>query len=192
MRLYIIIEIISGSLMIISFGASFLLDKLNYSLFSSIFVGVFTGSIISLITAFVSYRIERRNALLGYLGGLQAYRARFTLLYNNLTYNKEREDLLEQNVIDLKLHFYDLHYNSYLKIEHIFKKRKLPKKLDKIFQITSNVQENINRNDFNDLEQMKKDIDCGICKLEAVLRDLGYLRENKSIKETKSKKEKKD
>ena len=192
MRFYIIIETISGLLMIISLGASFLLDKLNYSLFSSISVGVFTGSIISFITAFVSYRIERRNALLGYLGGLQAYRARFALLYNNLTYNKEREDLLEQNVIDLKLHFYDLHYNSYLKIEHIFKKRKLPKKLDKIFQITSNVQENINRNDFNDLEQMKKDIDCGIYKLEAVLRDLGYLRENKSIKETKSKKEKKD
>lgn len=178
MLLHMRIRILSLIATILSLGVSVLFDRIEQELLKDIFIGVFTGAILTYITSFVSYRIERRNAFLGYLGALQAYRARFDLLYKNKLTGKTES--VEQNIADLKLYFYDLHYNSYLKIEYICKNRKLPQKIDEIFELIRNVQIQINLNHFEQLEQMKQDIDCGICKLESVMRDLGYIDERKS------------
>lgn len=177
MMLYMGIRILSFFVAIISLGLGFLCYQPEQDFLSNIFIGIFTGAILTYATSFMSYRIERRNALLSYLGALQAYRARFNLLYNNV--KMEREGMPEENIIDLNLYFYDLHYNSYLKIQHICKQRKLPKKINEVFELICNVQTEINASHLEQLEQMKKDVDCGVCKLESILRDFGYLQKNK-------------
>ncbi len=174
MILHMWVRILSFVTMILSLGLGILFDQFEYVLLSNIFIGIFGGTILTYVTAFVSYRIERRNVLLNYLGALQTYRARFNLLYNNKKMG--RAELLEQNIIDLKLYFYEIHYNSYLKIQHICKKRKLPQKMNEIFELVLNVQNEINSSHFEQLDQMKQDIDCGICKLESIMKDLGYLQ----------------
>lgn len=106
---------------------------------SNVFIGVFSSSLLAFATALISYLVTRQEALLSYLGALQAYAARLRQLKQHYFLDED----LAASYESLECYFYDMHYNAYLKIQSLFTEGPFAKELNKAFEYASFVRENI-------------------------------------------------
>ena len=158
MRTYMWVRIWTFLVSIISLVAGTYCHFKNYGLWSNILIGIFSSSLLTYIGALISYKITRKESLLSYLGALQRYRCKFRNYERHCKMPDLSIDTIEGDFQSLREYRYDMHYNVYLKLQHISKKHRMPRNLNRAFILIKNVQEQLDNNNGKLSDKMEYDI----------------------------------
>lgn len=179
MRTYMWVRIISALICAISLYLGIRCNMRDFDLASNILIGVFGSSLLTYISALISYKISKRDAIISYLGTLQAYRCRFQSFRKH--YFLKEWDKAENDLQNLNEYFYEMHYTAYLKIQHLMYWHSTPKTINKAFEkmVTTtshlrvlaggNIQE-------SELTEIESNINSSITIIENLARKKNYLK----------------
>lgn len=166
MKTYMWTAIICLPITLLSLGAAIWFNCLGNDFASNIMLAAFGSALLTLIGAFVGYFVVLHEAIGEYLTALRTYRMKYRRFVSCMP-GKERDQKFE----DLQDYFYEW-YTVYSKIQHIFKKlckhRKIPRTLNKSFELITDVQGALNCNG-TQYKKYSKDIDQAVQLVEGLV-----------------------
>lgn len=166
MKTYMWTTIICLPITLLSLGAAIWFNCFGNDFVSNIMLAAFGSSLLTLIGSIVGYFVVRHEAIGEYLTALRTYRMKYRRFVSCMP-GKERDQKFE----DLQDCFYDS-YTVYSKIQHICKSlckyKKIPRTLNKSFELTTDVQGALNCNG-TQYKKYSEDIDRAVQLIEGLV-----------------------